>query len=64
MLVMGVSLAIIFLLWMWIGYIGPRFSDEVMLEQQRILREQYGFPPAEQLTKEEAEIPPSLRALK
>ncbi len=64
MLVMGVSLAIIFLLWMWIGYIGPRFSDEVMLEQQRILREQYGFPPAEQLTKEEAEIPPSLRNLK
>lgn len=61
-LVMGISLAIIFLLWMWFGHIGPKFSDEVLLEQQRTLREQYGFPPAEEITPEEAQIPPSLRA--
>ncbi len=60
-LVMGISLAIIFLLWMWFGYIGPKFSDEVMLEQQETLREQYGLPPLEQITPEEAQIPPSLR---
>lgn len=60
-LVMGISLAIIFLLWMWFGYIGPKFSDEVMLEQQASLREQYGLPPLEEITPEEAQIPPSLR---
>lgn len=58
---MGISLAIVFLLWMWFGYIGPKFSDEVMLEQQETLREQYGLPPLEQITPEEAQIPPSLR---
>lgn len=60
-LVMGISLAIVFLLWMWFGYIGPKFSDEVMLDQQETLREQYGLPPLEQITPEEAQIPPSLR---
>lgn len=62
-LVMGVSLAIIFLLWMWFGYIGPNFSDEVLLEQQANLREQYGFEPLPPITAEEAQVPPSLREL-
>lgn len=60
-LVMGVSLAIVIVLWAWFGHIGPRFSDEVLLDQQRTLREQYGLPPAPPVTKEEAQIPPSLR---
>lgn len=62
-LLMGVSLAIIFLLWMWFGYIGPKFSDEVLLEQQAMLREQYGFEALPEITPEEAQIPPSLRNL-
>ncbi len=62
-LVMGMSLAIIFLLWMWFGYIGPKFSDEVLLDQQAALREQYGFEPLPDITPEEAQIPPSLRNL-
>jgi hypothetical protein len=60
-LVMGVSLAIIILLWVSFGHIGPRFSDEVLLEQQETLRDQYGLPPAPVVTEEEAQIPPSLR---
>jgi hypothetical protein len=60
-LVMGVSIAIIFVLWLGFGYIGPKFSDEAMREQQKTLREQYGLPPMEEITPEEAEIPPSLR---
>ena len=60
-LVMGLSLAIIILLWAWFGHIGPKFSDEVMLDQQETLRNQYGFPPAPEISPEEAQIPPSLR---
>ncbi len=63
-LVMGISLAIVIILWVWFGYIGPAFSDEVMREQQATLRDQYGFEPLQQLTKEELETPPSLRDLK
>ena len=60
-LAMGVSLAIIFLLWVWFGYIGPTFSEEVLLDQQAGLREQYGFEPLPEITAEEAQVPPSLR---
>lgn len=62
-LVMGISLAIIFLLWVGFGYIGPKFSDGVLLEQQAVLREQYGFDPLPEITPEEAQVPPSLRNL-
>jgi hypothetical protein len=60
-LVMGISLAIVMVLWAWFGHIGPRFSDEVLLNQQKDLRDQYGLPPAPPVTEEEAQIPPSLR---
>ncbi|HLG36548.1 MAG TPA: hypothetical protein VI338_00300 [Nitrososphaera sp.] len=60
-LVMGISLAIVMVLWAWFGHIGPRFSDEVLLNQQKELRDQYGLPPAPPVTEEEAQIPPSLR---
>lgn len=60
-LVMGISLAIIMVLWAWFGHIGPRFSDQVLLDQQKELRDQYGLPPAPPVTEEEAQIPPSLR---
>ncbi|HKZ61381.1 MAG TPA: hypothetical protein VJZ68_03045 [Nitrososphaera sp.] len=60
-LVMGVSLAIVIVLWAWFGWIGPTFSDDVMRDQQETLREQYGFEPLPEITEQEAQIPPSLR---
>ena len=60
-LVMGVTLAVVIVFWAWFAHIGPSFSDDVLREQQRILREQYGLPPTEEITPEEAQILPSLR---
>jgi hypothetical protein len=63
-LVMGLSLAVIMVLYIWFGWEpGSNFSDDIMREQQADLRAQYGLPPAEEITPEEAEIPPSLRDL-
>ena len=63
-LVMGISLALVIVLWVWFGWIGPTFSDDVLREQQSTLREQYGFEPLPEITEEEAQIPPSLRDLR
>ena len=60
-LVMGVSLAIVIVLWLWFGWIGPGFSDEVLRHQQTELRQQYGFEQIPELTEKEAQTPPSLR---
>jgi hypothetical protein len=60
-LIMGVSLAIVIVLWAWFGWIGPTFSDDVMREQQKTLREQYGLEPQPDISEEQAKIPPSLR---
>src|SRR3712207_138848 len=60
-LVMGVSLAVIIILWATIGYIGPDFSTQVMEEQQEWLHEQYGLPPVQELSPETLQVPPSLR---
>lgn len=63
-LVMGVSLAVVIVLYIGFGWMpGSNFSNEVMRGQQEELREQYGLPPVQELTAEEAEIPPSLRDL-
>jgi len=62
LLVMGVSIAIVILLYIWFGWeAGSNFSNDVMREQQSKLREQYGLPPTQQISPKEAEIPPSLR---
>lgn len=61
-LVMGLSLATVIILWVWFGYIGPTFSEDVLANQQRILRENFGLPI--QGTVDDPEIlqtPPSLR---
>jgi hypothetical protein len=60
-LVMGISLAIVIVLWLWFGRIGPTFSSERLLEQQEQLRDQYGMPPQPPVSKELLETPPSLR---
>jgi hypothetical protein len=63
-LVMGLSLAAVIILWMWFGHIGPTFSEDVLAEQQRMLRERYDLP-AQRTTEDPAELqtPPSLRNL-
>jgi plastocyanin len=61
-LVMGLSLAAVIILWVWFGYIGPTFSEDVLANQQAILREHFGLPALE--TSDNPEIlqtPPSLR---
>ena len=60
-LVMGISLAVIIILWATFGYIGPNFSTQVMEEQQEWLHERYGLPPVEELSPEMLQVPPSLR---
>lgn len=60
-LVMGVSLAIIILTYVWFGQIGPSFSAGVQQDQEDTLRKQYGMEPRERLTSKELEVPPSLR---
>jgi plastocyanin len=60
-LVMGISLAIIIMLWISFGYLGPSFSTEVMEQQQERLHEQYGLPPVQQLSPQMLQVPPSLR---
>ncbi len=63
-LVMGVSLAIVIILYVWFGWMsGSNFSDGIMRQQQAQLREQYGLPPAEEVPEELLETPPSLRNL-
>ncbi len=65
LLVMGLSLTVVILAWLWFGHIGPTFSEDVLAEQQRILREKYGLPP-EQVVEDPSALqtPPSLRNLK
>src|ERR671916_30019 len=60
-LVMGISLAVIIILWATFGYIGPNFSTQVMEEQQEWLHERYGLPPVQELSPEMLQVPPSLR---
>jgi hypothetical protein len=64
-LVMGLSLAAVIILWIWFGHIGPSFSEDVLAQQQRMLREQYGLP-TEEIVEDPTQLqtPPSLRNLK
>jgi hypothetical protein len=59
---MGLSLAVVIILWVWFGHIGPTFSEDVLSNQQRTLREHFGLPVQE--TSDDPEVlqtPPSLR---
>ena len=61
-LVMGISLAAVIILWVWFGYIGPTFSEDVLANQQAILREHFGLPALEVSDNPEIlQTPPSLR---
>ena len=61
-LVMGISLALVIVLYVWFGYIGPSFSEDVLQEQQTELRKQFNLPPEEVTTDPQVLLtPPSLR---
>jgi plastocyanin len=64
-LIMGISLATVVILWAWIGYIGPTYSREVLITQQKILRQHYHLPPRPVITDPTVLLtPPSLRNIK
>src|SRR5688572_22911935 len=58
---MAMSLIVVYILWATFGYIGPSFSNDVLTNQQEMLREKYNLPPVEEETGTASEIPPSLR---
>ncbi len=61
-LVMGLSLAAVIILWVWFGYIGPTFSEDILANQQRALRENFGLPAQETVDDPSVlQTPPSLR---
>lgn len=60
-LVMGVSLAIVIVMYLVFGHIGPTFSTGVMSNQQNELRAQYGLAPCKPIPANLKEVPPSLR---
>ena len=60
-LVMGISIALVVVMWTWFGRIGSSFSAERMLHQQAELREKYWLPPQPPVPQNLLDIPPSLR---
>ena len=63
-LVMGISLAVVILLYIWIGHIGPTFSSDTLQRQQQALRKQYGLPYKPIVTDPKMlQTPPSLRGI-
>jgi hypothetical protein len=61
-LVMGLSLAVVIVLWVWFGHIGPSFSADTLVEQQKTLRYTYHLPPQPVITDPKQLLtPPSLR---
>jgi hypothetical protein len=62
LIVMGISLAAIYVLWASFGYIGPSFSENVVTKQQSTLRAEYGLPKEPVITDPAIlQTPPSLR---
>ena len=63
-LVMGISLAVVILLYVWIGHIGPTYSSNTLQRQQQELRQQYGLPYKPVITDPKMlQTPPSERGL-
>jgi hypothetical protein len=60
-LVMGVSIALVIIMYNVFGHIGPSFSTGVMSTQQHNLRVQYGLPACKPVPPNLKEVPPSQR---
>jgi plastocyanin len=59
--IIALSLVIVYILWATFGYIGPSFSNDVLSNQQEMLRERYKLPSVEEESTAASEVPPSLR---
>ena len=63
-LLMGISLAVVILLYVWIGQVGPSYSSDTLQRQQQELRQQYGLPYKAAVTDPKMlQTPPSERGL-
>ena len=63
-LIMGLSLAVVILLYVWFGHIGPSFSSDTLQKQQQELRQRYGLPYKPVITDPKMlQTPPSERGL-
>ena len=63
-LAMGLSLAVVILLYVWIGHIGPTYSSDTLQGQQQELRQQYGLLYQPTITDPKTlQTPPSERGL-
>jgi plastocyanin len=61
---MGISLAIVVILWAWIGHIGPTYSSDTLNHQQAVLRQVYGLAPKPVITDPKILLtPPSERGI-
>jgi len=61
-LVMGISLTLVVVLWLWIGHIGPTYSANLLIKQQEKLRAQFGLPHKTVVSDPKILLtPPSLR---
>jgi hypothetical protein len=59
-----IPISVVFL-WLWFGHIGPTYSSDTLIHQQKTLREHYGLPPQPVITDPKALLtPPSLRDVK
>ena len=62
LLVMGLSLVSILIAYKYFGHLGPKFSADLLVKQQTVLRKQYGLPPRPVITNDSLLlVPPSLR---
>lgn len=63
-LVMGISLVAIIIAYVSFGFMGPKFSENLMQVQQATLREKYNLPAKPVITNDTLLlIPPSLRTV-
>jgi hypothetical protein len=61
-IVMGISLALVVVLWLTIGHIGPSYSSDLLIKQQVKSRDQFGLPHKPVVSDPKILLtPPSLR---
>ncbi|HZD35248.1 MAG TPA: hypothetical protein VE130_08600 [Nitrososphaeraceae archaeon] len=63
-LVMGISISLVIITYVWFGHLGSTYSSRLLEQQQKALREKYGLPPEVTTTNATLlQMPPSLRNL-
>ena len=63
-LVMGISISLVIIIYIWFGHLGSTYSNRVLEQQQKVLSEKYGLPPQVATTNVTLlQMAPSLRNL-